>query len=147
MTRWRMILLGYLVLSALGGLIYWLCSGKTDPRTLALGEWKEQSSRLFVEVEPTGITARGLARGSIKYEWLQTDEEPYRLRFTYRNQSFEALISFSGKDTAIVEPQIWELLPTDYQRLLAKENKRHHRPEREMRLLFHRRPTKARGSK
>ena len=146
MSRWRIFLLSYLLLSTIGGIIYWLSSGRADPRELVLGAWKDQTSRLFVEVEPSGITVRGLARGAIKYEWLQTEEEPYRMRCTYRNEAFEARLFFSGKNTAIVEPEIWERLPSEFQRRLAGENKRHNRPEHELRLLFHRLPAKTQAA-
>lgn len=140
MTRRKYIILGFFALAALGAW-YWLSDGKPNPREWALGAWKEQTSRLFVEVTPEGTLAvRGLGRAAVKYEWVQTEEEPYLMRCTYRGHGFEALISFSGKDTAIVEPQIWDLLPSDMQRQITKENRRHNRPEHELRMLFHRRP-------
>lgn len=139
MPRRTIIIIILTALAAVAGLLYWALSGPGDPRQLILGDWKEHSSHLYVEVTPQKATARGMMRGSVKYEWLQTDKEPFRLRFTYRHESYEALISFPDKDSAVVEPQIWDKLPVSAQRMLRDVNRRHNRPENEFRLLFHRR--------
>ena len=140
MTRRSILIIALIALACAGVLL--LLSGRDDPRELLLGEWKEASTRLYADVEPERVSVRGLARGAITYEWLETEKEPYRLRFTYRHQSYEALVSFSGRDTAIIEPQIWDMLPASARRQLREINRRHQRPEEEFRLLFRRRPDK-----
>lgn len=122
----------------LAGGLWWLLSPKADPRELALGEWKEVSSSLRVEVEPERVVWRGMGRGKAKYEWLQTEKEPYRLRFVYQGDTIEANITFDGRNTAIFEPEIWEKLPAEAQKHLSEINRHHNRPATEFRLLFKR---------
>ena len=135
----RLVWGGVAALLLLAGALVWLLSGKDDPRILALGEWKEPTARLYVEVTPELATARGIARGAVKYEWLQTAREPYRIRILYRQYDSEALLSFPDRDTAVLEPQIWDALPSAVQRSLRSHNRRHHRPDQEIRLVFKRR--------
>lgn len=126
--------------AALAGGLWWLLHPGENPRELALGEWKEATSRLRVEVEPQRAAWRGMGHGSAKYEWLQTDKPPYRLRFVYRGESIEANLTFDGKNTAIFEPEIWEKLPAMAQKQLSEFNRRHNRPAGEFRLIFRREP-------
>ncbi len=111
---------------------------KPDPRKRVLGEWREQSSRMRVEVLPGRAHWRGMGRGTLSYEWLQAREEPYRVRLMFRGQSVEAQLIFCGDDRVIIEPDIWEKLPATAQELLSDINRRHGRPEREFRLLLRR---------
>lgn len=121
-----------------GGVVYMALRTPADPRTLALGEWKESSGHAYVDVTPDTAKGRGMLRGSVTYHWVQTEKEPYRLRFTYRQKEYEADVSFPDADTAVVEPDVWEQIPASSQRMLRDINRRHNRPENEMRLLFHR---------
>ncbi len=111
---------------------------KADPRRLVLGEWSEQSSRVRVEVLQTEAKWRGVRRGRLRYEWLQTEESPYRVRLEYHGESMEADVWFAGKDKMLVQPDIWEKLPIQAQNMLSELNRQHGRPEHEFRLLFHR---------
>lgn len=123
---------------ALGGLLWWAFSGKPDPRQLALGEWREAAGRLSVEVAPETASWRGMGRGKIAYNWLQTDKEPYRVHFVYHGQDIEANVSFDGKDTAILEPEVWDMIPSVAQQQIKDVNRSRNRPERELRLVFRR---------
>lgn len=126
-----------LILLLVGG-VFWLLRGPGDPRKLALGEWKEASSRLRVEVDADQARWRGMGHGSIRYQWLETEHSPYRMQLTYRGDTLEAHLDFPDKDTAVLEPQIWHKLPASLQRQLRDLNRRHNRPEQEFRLLFKR---------
>ena len=132
--RWYSIL----IIALLVGGLCWLLLPRENPRELALGEWKEATSRLRVEVGPENAAWRGMGHGSVKYEWLQTEKAPYRLRFVYRGETIEAKLRFDGKDTAIFEPEVWEKLPALAQEQLRELNRRHNRPATEFRLLFKR---------
>lgn len=140
MTRRRLLLLLALLLVA--GSLLWLCRSAPDPRQLVLGDWKESTNRLYVEVTPGLATARGMAHGSVAYEWVQTEKEPYTLKCTYRQDTFEVQVSFPSDDVAVVEPRVWHLIPPSHQRLIREFNRRNKRPEEELRLVFRRRPQK-----
>lgn len=133
----RCIILALIVV-VLGGIGYWVFHTPPDPRQLALGEWQEVSSRSFVDVSPTQATARGMLSGSVNYEWEQTEKEPYLVRFTYRHDVFTARVSFPDADNAVVEPDVWNKMSADKQRLVREANLRRNRPETEVRLLFKR---------
>ena len=120
--------------------LWWLLSPGEDPRALAQGEWKQATGRLRVTVEPEHAAWRGMGHGSVKYEWLQTEKPPYRLRFVYRGETIEADLSFDGKNTAILEPDVWQKLPPLAQQQLSDLNRRHNRPATELRLIFRREP-------
>ena len=133
--RWYSILT---IAALLVGGLCWLLLPGEDPRELALGEWKEATIRLRVEVGPESAAWRGMGHGSVKYKWLQTEKAPYRLRFVYRGETIEADLRFDGKNTAILEPEVWEKLPALAQEQLRELNRRHNRPATEFRLLFKR---------
>ena len=137
MTRWRVVVV-LSVLCLLCGIGWWLLRTPTDPTQLALGEWKEASSRTYVDVTPGEAKARGMLRGKASYEWICTDKEPYRVRFRYRQKEVLATVSFPDDDTAVVEPDVWEQMSASEQRMLADINRRSGRPEREFRLVFRR---------
>lgn len=120
------------------GVVWWICRGEEDPRELALGEWRESSGRLQVEVQPGEAAWRGMGRGKIRYEWVDTEHRPYRLRFTYRGADYEALLHFDGRNTAIFEPQVWHKLPPGMQEQLRDFNRQHGRPDTEFRFIFRR---------
>ena len=144
MTMRRLILIAAPLLLGFLGLIVWLCSSRLDPREVVLGDWQEASSHIRVEVTPDRAAARGIGRRAVvKYEWVQTEREPYRLQFHYHGEVLEALVYISNKDTVIVEPQIWEQLPEPARQHIQQVNRQRNRPERELRFLFHRREGKA----
>lgn len=126
------------IILAVGGGLWWLFSGNEDPRELALGEWQESTSRLKVEVTPEKAAWRGMGHGSTAYTWLNADKPPYRVSFTYQGKTIEAHLTFDGRDTAIFEPLVWEHLPAMAQQHLRELNRRHNRPDTEVRLLFRR---------
>lgn len=126
-----------------GGLVVWLSSGRPDPREVLLGDWREASSRVHVEVTPESATAHGIGRrATVKYEWVQTEREPYMLRFRYHGEALEAFVYIQDKDTVLVEPQIWEQLPELARQHIRQVNRQHGRPEQELRFLFRRREAK-----
>ncbi len=134
--RWWLISVAvYLVV--LAAYLLWPAA---DPRELVLGEWKEESMRMRVEVQPAHAVWRGTHHGKLSYEWLQTEKEPYLVRLTWRDRSVTAHLSFSGDDRLIVEPDIWEFLPDSARKMLGDVNRQHGRPEREFRLLLRRIP-------
>lgn len=134
----KRIITSTVVAAALGAVGYWLLHTPPDPRLLALGEWKEVSSRTYVDVTPGKATARGMMHGSVYYEWLQTEKEPYLLRFTYRQEAYEARVTFPDEDRALVEPQVWDRLPAEQKKMLRDINRAHNRPEEELRFYFRR---------
>ncbi len=137
----RKFLRWWLVATAVSMLITGLCMlfrSTENPRELALGEWREQSARVRVEVLPAEARWRGAGHGTLRYEWLQTNESPYRVRLESRGKTVEADVSFVGDDRMLVEPDIWDLLPTSAQKMLGDINRQHGRPEREFRLLLRR---------
>lgn len=137
--RLVMVAGGVVLLLVVAAVVWWICHPKPDPRVLVLGDWREPNSQLYVEVTPDQATARGAMQGVVRYEWVDTEHEPYRLRFTYHGDSYEALVSFVNKDTAVVEPLIWHIIPADKRQALRDYNRRHKRPEDEFRLVFKRR--------
>ena len=118
--------------------VVWLCLPKFDPRQMVLGDWREVSSKIRVEVGESQAAWRGAGRGALRYEWLQAENEPYRVRITHGRREVEANLTFSGDDEFILEPEIWEQLPPDAQSMLREINRRNGRQEREFRLLFRR---------
>ena len=134
----RHIAAGALGALLIGGGLWWLLRSPVDPRQMALGEWREATSRLRVEVEPEKAAWRGMGHGVVRYEWLEAEKEPYRVRFTYRGEAIEAKIAFDGKNTAILEPDVWHKLSSLAQEQLRELNRRHNRPETEFRLVFRR---------
>ena len=127
------------VWAVLGG-IWWYVGHSVDPREVVVGDWRETSSRLRVEVTPDTATARGLGRysGSVTYEWVETEREPYRVRFVYRRDTMEALIYVHDRDTLVVEPLIWDKMPASVRSQIREVNRARKRPEQEIRLLFNR---------
>lgn len=111
-----------------------------DPREIAIGEWKEVGRRsLAAEVDASGISWRGYGRhGKLTYEWLQTEEEPYRVRIRKEQTIVDANITFNGKDEAILEPEIYDKLPDIARSYIRSQNKRNKRPEKEIIFMFRR---------
>jgi len=111
---------------------------REDPVQLSIGEWRTQSKSMGIHAEVTDRQAKwyGKARGTCTYEWLQTEREPYRLRFTRGNEAIEANVTFDGSDTAILEPDILDKLPDMARDHIRKQNKLHNRPENEFRIIF-----------
>lgn len=132
---WLLCAAVYLVASV----VYLLWSA-ADPTKLVLGEWKEESTRMRVEVQPKLAAWRGVYHGKLSYRWLQTEKEPYLVRLTWRDRSVNAHISFSGNDRLIVEPDIWDSLPDSAREMLRDVNRQHGRPEREFYLILRRIP-------
>ncbi len=118
--------------------VVWLSLPDFNPRQAVLGDWRETSSKIRVEVEEGRAAWRGAGRGSVRYEWLQTADEPYRVRITHGRWEVEANLTFSGDDEFVLEPEIWEQLPPDAQSMLGEINRRNGRSEREFRFLFRR---------
>lgn len=137
MKRAMWVAVGLGVVSGAG---YWLLHTAPDPRELVLGEWKEVSSRTYVEVMPGKAVARGMLHGTVQYEWLQTQKEPYRLRFTYRQKPYEAQVYLPDADSAVVEPDVWAHMPAEQQKAVREMNRARNRPEQELRFLFKRVP-------
>lgn len=137
MLRHFFIALG--ISSALCAVIF-LPDWGEDPRELALGEWKEARPRgLKAEVDAAGIRWQGYShRGKLTYEWLQTDEEPYRVRIVKGQTSVDAHVTFNGKDEVILEPDIYDKLPDIARSYIRDHNKRNKRPEKEIVLIFRR---------
>lgn len=138
MTRARLILLLAILLPILAAVLF-IPDWFEDPRQLALGEWKEHSTRGYVEVEEERIRTRGMGRtGKITYSWVQTDDEPYTMRVKARGHEVTAHITFNGSDEALVLFEIMHLLPPAAARELRKRNKAANRPEDEFYMLFRR---------
>ena len=133
--RWWLL---FSVVSMLLTGLYMLLRPQENPRNLVLGEWREQSARVRVEVLPAEAHWRGAGHGVIRYEWLQTEKSPYRVRLEGRGKTVEADVSFAGNDRMLVEPDVWDLLPTSAQKMLGDVNRQHGRAEREFRLLLRR---------
>lgn len=131
--RWWLIATAASALIAGVGVLLW---PKEDPCRLVLGEWSEKSARVRVEVLPAEVKWRGAGHGRLSYEWLQTEESPYRVRLEYHGERVEADVWFTGEDRMIVQPDIWSKLPTQAREMLGELNRRHGRPEHEFRLLF-----------
>ena len=137
MQSMRRIAWGGLLLLVVGCAL-WLGMPRFEPRQAVLGNWREAGSKIRVEVNEMQASWRGAGRGAARYEWLQTEDEPYRVRITHGRHSVEANLSFSGKDEWTLEPDVWDQLPPDAQRMLGEINRRNGRPEREFRLIFRR---------
>lgn len=111
-----------------------------DPREIAIGEWKEAGPRgMRAEVNEVGIRWQGYGRhGKLTYEWLQTEEEPYRVRIRKGQTIVDANVTFNGKDEAVLEPEIFDKLPDIARSYIRDLNKRNKRPETEIVLVFRR---------
>ncbi|MBQ1960754.1 MAG: hypothetical protein II349_04450 [Akkermansia sp.] len=111
-----------------------------DPQQLAIGEWKEASPRgMMAEVSDTTIQWQGYGRhGKLTYEWVQTENEPYRVRIKKGQNLIEANVTFNGKDEATLEPEIFDKLPDIARSYIRDLNKRNNRPETEIVLVFRR---------
>lgn len=138
MTMKKKIVFGIWALAALAGGIYLLVMGQENPKEKILGEWIEKGSKLRIEVLPGEIRWRGMGHGKAHYEWLRYEKKPYRLRCTARGHTLEVDLHFSGDDTAIAEPDIWEHLSDEAKKMLHDINRQHGRPEQEFRLIFKR---------
>ncbi len=127
-------------ISALVCTIIFIPQWYEDPRQLALGEWKENSPRgMQAEVTDTGIQWRGYGRrGKLSYEWLQTEDEPYRVSIRRGQTCIEANVTFNGDDEVILEPDIFDKLPELARTYIRDRNKRHKRPENELIFCFRR---------
>lgn len=137
MLRHFLIAVG--ISSAICSLIF-LPDWGEDPRELAIGEWKEAKPRgTTAQVDATHIRWQGYGhRGKLTYEWLQTDEEPYRVRIRKGQTSVDANVTFDGEDEAILEPDIFDKLPDIARSYIREHNKRNKRPETEIILKFRR---------
>ena len=134
----RRLLLIVVALLLLAGVIF-IPDWFEDPRRLAPGEWVEQGTRLKAEVTDKDIHWRGFnSRGRLTYDWLQTDKEPYRVVIRRGEQAVEALVTFNGEDEAILEPEIFDKLPSLARRYIRERNRARQRPEEEIRLIFRR---------
>ncbi len=120
------------------GLGIWLSIPPFNPREAVLGNWREKSTKLRVEVKEMQASWRGAGRGTVRYEWLQDRDEPYRIRITHGKRSVEANLVFLSHDECELDPQIWDQLPADAQRMLRDINHRNGRPDREFKLYFRR---------
>ena len=111
-----------------------------NPREIAIGEWKEAGPRgMAAEVTDTDIRWQGYGRrGKLTYEWLQTEEEPYRVRIRKGKTIVDANVTFNGKDEAVLEPEIFDKLPDIARSYIRDLNKRNNRPETEIILVFRR---------
>lgn len=138
MKRYTKIVLITWGVMALAGGMYMLVKGQEDPREKVLGEWEEKSSKVRVEVVPGEIRWRGMGHGKARYEWVQYEEEPYRVHSKIRGQEWNVDLRFSGEDIAIAEPDIWDHLSDEAKEMLRDVNRQHGRPEREFRLIFKR---------
>ena len=138
MPSLRTIILSIMGLNALLALIF-IPDWFEDPRELAIGEWRDAGKRGYLEVDETHIRTRGLgARGSISYEWVQTEDEPYTMQLTWRHYTITAHITFDGPDTAIADLDVMRHLPREAARIVKKQNKAAGRPENEFRMVFFR---------
>lgn len=117
---------------------------REDPRELAPGNWVESGRLLQADVSPDGSIRWqiGGSSGTLRYEWVDTENEPYQLTLTHRKKSIPARLTFEDSDTAVIEPQIWDKLSPAVRRDIARQNKANRRPENEIRLRFHRRREK-----
>lgn len=111
-----------------------------NPRELAIGEWKESTRRgMHAEVDEHSIRWHAFGRrGKLTYEWVQTDEEPYRVRIRRGQTCIDARVSFNGRDEAILEPDIYDKLPDLARSYIRDLNKRNQRPEKEIIFSFRR---------
>lgn len=132
------ILITLITLSLLSAVIF-IPDWFEDPRKLAPGEWAEGSNRGKVEVTDTELHLLGFGpEESIRYEWLQTENEPYTMRAVYGSHSVVAAITFNGKDEVFADLDIMNKLPGEMADILRKKNRSAGRPENEFRLIFRR---------
>ncbi|MBQ3218522.1 MAG: hypothetical protein IJB33_06585 [Akkermansia sp.] len=110
-----------------------------DPVKLAPGEWKGTPNGMLGEVDESQVRwSVGGHRGRFVYNWVQTENEPYRVQFRRGNRVFEAEVEFNGRDEAVVHPLIFDELPELAQDYIRSRNKAMNRPENEMIFVFHR---------
>lgn len=137
MTIPRIILslLGISILSAFIFIPDWF----ENPRELAPGEWQDAGRKGKVEVDENAVHLLGFGpEEPIRYEWLQTDDEPYTMQLTYGSYTVVANITFNGRDEVIAELDVMDKLPSTAADMLRKKNRNAGRPENEFRLLFRR---------
>lgn len=67
-----------------------------------------------------------------------SENSPYRALLKRRDRSVQVNVRFVDRDSMIVEPDIWEMLPENAREMLSDINLRHGRPEKEFRLLLRR---------
>ena len=110
-----------------------------DPVKLALGEWKGEPNGIQGEVTEQQVHWHvGGRRGKFAYTWVQTEKEPYRVRFSRGENVFEADVEFNGSDEAVLQPLVFEQLPELAQEFIRKKNKARNRPENELIFVFRR---------
>lgn len=137
MKRLHLFLTCFIAFGLLSCFVF-LPDWREDPVRLAVGEWRTQSKSMGIHAEVTDRRAEwyGKAWGKCAYEWIQTECEPYRLRFMHGNEAIEANVTFDGSDTAILEPDILDKLPDMARAHIRKQNKLRNRPENEFRIIF-----------
>lgn len=110
-----------------------------DPVELAKGEWIGYPQKVRAEVDAQQVRwSVGGHRGKFAYTWVQTDSEPYRVRFSRGGESFEADVIFDGDDEAVLLPLVFDKLPDIAREHIRSTNKARNRPEDELRFLFRR---------
>lgn len=126
------------VLSIICGLIF-IPDWFEDPRELAPGDWKDSGRTGTLEVTDSSIILHGFGhRGTISYQWLQTESEPYTMQIVYGGHRLDAHITFDGPNTVIAELDIMDKLPAEAAKTLRSKNRSLGRPENEFRLVFFR---------
>ncbi|MBQ2379994.1 MAG: hypothetical protein II295_06340 [Akkermansia sp.] len=110
-----------------------------DPVKLAIGEWKGEPNGIQGEVSEQQVYWQvGGRRGRFSYTWVQTEKEPYRVRFARGENVFEADVEFNGRNEAVLQPLVFEQLPELAQEFIRKKNKARNRPENELIFVFRR---------
>ena len=133
--KWRIIA----VLLFLAGIFHFVPEWLEDPRELAIGSWKDRANGIQLQVDATQVKGCIADRhGKIPYEWVQTEDEPYRVQITFRDQTYRADITFDSSDTAIADFLVFDQLPEDARRFIREKNQALNRPEKQRRLVFQR---------
>ncbi len=138
MTRLHLILCGCL-LTIIVILALVLPGLFKDPRQLVQGEWQEVNNRGYAEV--TDCTARW--RGSnykarFRYNWIQSDDEPYTIEVSRNNEKFSIGLTFEDDDHATVDFYIMDKLPHEVQEIIRQKNRARNRPDGELKMQFRR---------
>lgn len=138
MTRTRLIFILFLI-SFAASLILLIPGWFKDPRKMVQGEWQEFNKLGCVEV--TDCTARwqgGNYKATFRYDWVQTDDEPYTLEISRNNEKWLIGVTFETDDLAEVDFYIMDKLPPEARDFIQQKNKARNRPENELKMRFRR---------
>lgn len=110
-----------------------------DPRELAIGEWQGVPRKIRAEVTGDVVQWRaGGYGGKFTYNWVQTEDEPYRVEFRSSSSVFEADVVFEGPDEVLLFPLVFDHMPDAAKDYIRSYNKARDRAEDDMRFRFQR---------